>query len=94
MIKIDLNLAEQPFTLMLDKQQIVKIFHDQQAIAFENPRENYVEFMLDEQLIGIDSSDVNQQSIALFVDNQFATQLALPGRRKANLKKAFWDLRR
>ena len=62
MIKVELSLAEQPFTLMIAEQQVVKIFHDQQAIAFENTRENYVEFMLDEQLIGIDSSEVSSKA--------------------------------
>lgn len=92
MIKVDLSLAEQPFTLMIADQQVVKIFHDQQAIAFENPRENYVEFMLDEQLIGIDSSEVSQQSLALYVNNQFATQLALPAAAQGEPKKGFLGL--
>ena len=92
MIKVELSLAEQPFTLMIAEQQVVKIFHDQQAIAFENPRENYVEFMLDEQLIGIDSSEVSQQSLALYVNNQFATQLALPAAAQGEPKKGFLGL--
>ena len=43
--------------------------------------------MLDEQLIGIDSSEVSLQSLALYVNNQFATQLALPAAAQGEPKK-------
>ncbi|MEL0633845.1 site-2 protease family protein [Pseudoalteromonas carrageenovora] len=92
MIKIDLMLAEQPFTIMFSGQQIVQIFHNQQAISFDNPRENYYQFNLDNKLIGIDSTEVNNQSISLFVDDVFATQLALPDPVNNTPKKGFLGL--
>ncbi len=92
MIKIDLMLAEQPFTIMFSGQQIVQIFHNQQAISFDNPQENYYQFNLDNKLIGIDSTEVNNQSISLFVDDVFATQLALPAPVNNTPKKGFLGL--
>ena len=92
MIKIDLMLAEQPFTIMFSGQQIVQIFHNQQAISFDNPRENYYQFNLDNKLIGIDSTEVNNQSISLFVDDVFATQLALPAPVNNTPKKGLPNL--
>ena len=92
MIKIDLMLAEQPLTLMVSGQKIVQIFHNQQAIAFENPKDNYVEFALSNQRIGIDSSQIQEQSLSLFVDGVFATQLALPTPVNSQPKKGFLGL--
>ncbi|KPZ53155.1 MULTISPECIES: metalloprotease [unclassified Pseudoalteromonas] len=92
MIKIDLMLAEQPLTLMVSGQKIVQIFHNQQAIAFENPKDNYVEFALSNQRIGIDSSQIQEQSLSLFVDGVFATQLALPAPVNSQPKKGFLGL--
>ena len=92
MIKIDLMLAEQPLTLMVSGQKIVQIFHNQQAIAFENPKDNYVEFALSNQRIGIDSSQIQEQSLSLFVDDVFATQLALPASVNSQPKKGFLGL--
>ncbi|MEL0606045.1 site-2 protease family protein [Pseudoalteromonas undina] len=92
MIKIDLMLAEQPLTLMVSGQKIVQIFHNQQAIAFDNPKDNYVEFALSNQRIGIDSSQIQEQSLSLFVDGVFATQLALPAPVNSQPKKGFLGL--
>ena len=55
--------------------------HGQQAITFDNPRENYYQFTHDNKVIGIDTGAAEEQSISLFVDEQFATQLALTGLR-------------
>ncbi|TMO44789.1 metalloprotease, partial [Pseudoalteromonas ruthenica] len=61
---------------MVSGQQIVQVFHNQQAIAFDTPREHYYQFNFQDKLIGIDTSTTAEQSISLFVDEQFATQLA------------------
>ena len=73
MIRIDLTLAEQPFSLMVSGQKIVQVFHAQQAITFDNPRENYYQFTYDNKKIGIDTGAIEEQSISLFVDDQFAS---------------------
>lgn len=92
MIRIELKLAEQPFTLMVSGQKVVQIFHSQQAITFDNPRDNYYQFTFDNKLIGIDSSLVNEQSISLFVNDEFATQLALPAATGDETKKGWLGL--
>ncbi|MBE0358616.1 metalloprotease [Pseudoalteromonas aliena] len=92
MIRIDLTLAEQPFSLMVAGQKIVQVFHAQQAITFDNPRENYYQFTHDNKVIGIDTSTVEEHSISLFVDDQFATQLALPVSENGAPKKGFLGL--
>ena len=92
MIRIDLTLAEQPFSLMVSGQKIVQVFHAQQAITFDNPRENYYQFTYDSKKIGIDTGAVEEQSISLFVDDQFATQLALPAPTNGSPKKGFLGL--
>ncbi len=92
MIKIELTLAEQPFTLMLSGQKIVQIFHRNQAIAFDTPREHYYQFSHEQQLIGIDSSAVNEQGLALFVNHEFATQLTLPAVNHEAPKKGLLGL--
>ncbi len=89
MIRIELKLADQPFTLMVSGQKVVQIFHSQQAITFDNPRDNYYQFTFDNKLIGIDSSLVNEQSISLFVNDEFATQLALPAATGGETKKGW-----
>ena len=92
MIRIELKLADQPFTLMVSGQKIVQIFHSQQAITFDNPRDNYYQFTFDNKLIGIDSALVNEQSISLFVNDEFATQLALPAATGGETKKGWLGL--
>jgi Zn-dependent protease len=92
MIRIDLTLAEQPFSLMVAGQKIVQVFHAQQAITFDNPRENYYQFTHDNKVIGIDTGTVEEHSISLFVDDQFATQLALPVSENGAPKKGFLGL--
>ena len=89
MIRIDLTLADQPFSLMVSGQQIVQVFHNQQAIAFDTPREHYYQFNFQDKLIGIDTSTTAEQSISLFVDEQFATQLALPAPVNGEPKRGF-----
>lgn len=92
MIKIDLMLAEQPLTLMVSGHKIVQIFHNQQAISFTTPKEHYAEFTLNNKQIGIDSSHVHEQSLSLFVDGVFATELALPAPVNSQPKKGFLGL--
>ncbi|WP_405602844.1 MULTISPECIES: metalloprotease [unclassified Pseudoalteromonas] len=92
MIRIDLTLAEQPFSLMVAGQKIVQVFHAQQAITFDNPRENYYQFTHDNKVIGIDTGTVEEHSISLFVGDQFATQLALPVSTNGAPKKGFLGL--
>ena len=92
MIRIDLNIAEQPFSLMMSGQQIVQIFEDKQAISFEQPRDNYYQFSHQGKLIGVDTSTIKEQRIDLFVDEQFAAQLALPKAADGTPKKGFLGL--
>jgi len=72
--------------------KIVQVFHAQQAITFDNPRENYYQFTYNNKVIGIDTGAAEEQSISLFVDEQFATQLALPAPLNATPKKGFLGL--
>lgn len=92
MIRIDLTLADQPFSLMVAGQKIVQVFHAQQAITFDNPRENYYQFTHDNKVIGIDTGTVEEHSISMFVDDQFATQLVLPVSTNGAPKKGFLGL--
>jgi Zn-dependent protease len=92
MIRIELTLAEQPFILLVSGQKVVQIFQNQQAITFDNPRENYYQFNHNDKLIGIDSTEVSEQSISLFVDDQFATQLTLPAANDSAPKKGWLGL--
>jgi Zn-dependent protease len=92
MITIELTLAEQPFTLMLSGQKVVQIFHHNQAIAFDSPRDNYYQFNYDNKLIGIDSGCLHEQSLSLFINDEFATQLALPAVKNTPPKKGLLGL--
>ncbi|MGO2128885.1 MAG: metalloprotease [Pseudoalteromonas prydzensis] len=92
MMQIQLTLADQQFSLVLAGQQIVKIFQQQQAIGFDNPRENYFEFKLDDQVIGLDTSAVVEQSLSLHINNEFVQQLTLPPIEKTKPKQGLLGL--
>ncbi|MFY8326712.1 site-2 protease family protein [Pseudoalteromonas sp. ZZD1] len=87
MIQIQLTLAEQSFNLVLAEQKIVQIFQQQQAIGFDNPRDNYFEFGLGDKVIGLDTSLVNEQSLMLYVNDQLVQKLNIPPVEKAKPKQ-------
>ncbi|MGS0537250.1 metalloprotease [Pseudoalteromonas sp. SaAl2] len=87
MIQIQLTLAEQSFNLVLAEQKIVQIFQQQQAIGFDNPRDNYFEFELDDKVIGLDTSLVNEQSLMLYVNDQLVQELNIPPIEKTKPKQ-------
>ncbi|MBQ4834427.1 site-2 protease family protein [Pseudoalteromonas sp. MMG010] len=87
MLKIELTLADQPFTLMLAGTNIVQVFHHQQAIAFDNPKTHFYEFTHNDQVIAIDTSLANERVVSLYVNNEFASQLSLPVQAQEPAKK-------
>ena len=92
MIKIDITLAGEAFSIMVSGQKIIQVFHDQQAITFENPREGYYQFTFNNRLIGIDCSTLNEQRLSLFINDEFATQLTLPDIENSAPKKGILGL--
>jgi Zn-dependent protease len=89
MLKIELTLAQQPFTLMLAGKNIVKVFHHQQAIAFDNPKPDCFEFNYNDHVISVDTSAVAEQLLMVFINNELATQLTLPATSGSAPKKGF-----
>ena len=78
MIGLQLSLANEIFTLHLKGAQLVQLFHQQQAIAFENPEQQMYEFDFQGQRIGLDTSTVHDKSLGVYVNQQWVSQLALP----------------
>lgn len=87
MIQIQLTLAEHTFSLMLAEQKIVQIFQSEQAISFDTLRQHYVEFELDGNRIGLDTSAVTDQLLLLYVNDQLAQKLPIPKVQKTKPKQ-------
>ncbi|MGB1291578.1 MAG: metalloprotease, partial [Pseudoalteromonas sp.] len=92
MIQIQLTLAEQAFRLMLAEQKIVQIFQSDQAISFDNPRTHYVEFELEGNRVGIDTSEVHEQMLLLYINDHLVQKLAIPEVQKAKPKQGLLGL--
>ncbi|KTF13270.1 metalloprotease [Pseudoalteromonas sp. H105] len=87
MIQIQLTLAEQAFCLMLAEQKIVQIFQSDQAISFDTLQQHYVEFELDGNRIGLDTSELNDQLLLLYVNDQLVQKLPIPEVQKTKPKQ-------
>ncbi|TGE81040.1 metalloprotease [Pseudoalteromonas sp. KS88] len=92
MIQIQLTLAEQAFRLMLAEQKIVQIFQSDQAISFDNPRTHYVEFELEGNRVGIDTSEVHEQMLLLYINDHLVQKLPIPEVQKAKPKQGLLGL--
>lgn len=87
MIQIQLTLAEHAFSLMLAEQKIVQIFQSDQAISFDTLQQHYVEFELDGNRIGLDTSELNDQLLLLYVNDQLVQKLPIPEVQKTKPKQ-------
>lgn len=87
MLRIQLTLGNQPFILVFSGNQIVQIFQQQQAIAFDNPRDNVFQFTLDEQLIALDTAKVHDKTLGIYINNAFMKELELPEQATAKPKQ-------
>lgn len=92
MIQIQLTLAEQAFRLMLAEQKIVQIFQSEQAISFDNPRTHYVEFELEGNRVGIDTSEVHEQMLLLYINDHLIQKLPIPEVQKTKPKQGLLGL--
>ncbi|WP_394193420.1 metalloprotease [Pseudoalteromonas atlantica] len=92
MIQIQLTLAEQAFRLMLAEQKIVQIFQSDQAISFDNPRTHYVEFELEGNRVGIDTSEVHEQMLLLYINDHLVQKLPIPEVQKTKPKQGLLGL--
>ncbi|WP_404341498.1 site-2 protease family protein [Pseudoalteromonas mariniglutinosa] len=92
MVRLQLTLADQELILFFRDSQLVQLFHQQQAITFNNPKQDYVEFNLNNDVIGLDISQVSAHSLAIFVNNQFVRQLAIPAMNEAKPKHSLLGL--
>ncbi len=92
MIRLQLSLANEIFTLHLKGAQLVQLFHQQQAIAFENPEQQMYEFDFQGQRIGLDTSTVHDKSLGVYVNQQWVSQLALPAMQEAEPKRGIIGL--
>ncbi|MGO2168244.1 MAG: metalloprotease [Pseudoalteromonas sp.] len=87
MLRIQLTFGNQPFILVFSGNQIVQIFQQQQAIAFDNPRDNVFQFTLDEQLIALDTTKVHDKTLGIYINDAFMKELELPEQATAKPKQ-------
>jgi Zn-dependent protease len=92
MVRLQLSLADETFILHLNGSQLIQLFHQQQAIAFDNPESELYEFDFQGQRIGLDTSKVHEKSLAIFVNQQHVSQLALPELQEAEPKRGIIGL--
>ena len=92
MVRLQLSLADETFILYLNGSQLIQLFHQQQAIAFDNPELELYEFDFQGQRIGLDTSKVHEKSLAIFVNQQQVSQLALPELQEAEPKRGIIGL--
>ncbi|MEL7580817.1 site-2 protease family protein [Pseudoalteromonas sp. D15MCD-2] len=92
MVRLQLSLADETFILHLNGSQLIQLFHQQQAIAFDNPESDLYEFDFRGQRIGLDTSKVQEKSLAIFVNQQRVSQLALPELQEAEPKRGIIGL--
>ncbi len=92
MVRLQLSLADETFILHLNGSQLIQLFHHQQAIAFDNPEPELYEFDFQGQRIGLDTSKVHEKSLAIFVNQQQVSQLALPELQEAEPKRGIIGL--
>lgn len=78
MITIQLSLADEIFTLHLNGSQLVGLFHHQQAIAFESPKQYLYEFDFRGERVGLDTCNVDNRCLAIYINQQFAHRLVIP----------------
>ena len=92
MVRLQLSLADEIFILHLNGSQLIQLFHQQQAIAFDNPEPKLYEFDFQGQRIGLDTSKVYEKSLVVFVNQQQVSQLALPELQEAEPKRGIIGL--
>ena len=92
MVRLQLSLADETFILHLNGSQLIQLFHQQQAIAFDSPESDLYEFDFQGQRIGLDTSKVHEKSLAIFVNQQQVSQLALPELQEAEPKRGIIGL--
>lgn len=92
MVRLQLSLADEIFILHLNGSQLIQLFHQQQAIAFDNPEPKLYEFDFHGQRIGLDTSKVHEKSLVVFVNQQQVSQLALPELQEAEPKRGIIGL--
>ena len=92
MARLQLSLANETFTLHLHGSQLIQLFHQQQAIAFDNPTQNKYEFDFQGQKISLDTSKVHEKSLAIYVNQQLVSELALPAVEDAEPKRGIIGL--
>ncbi|MEC8225811.1 MAG: site-2 protease family protein, partial [Pseudomonadota bacterium] len=92
MVRLQLSLADEIFILHLNGSQLIQLFHQQQAIAFDNPEPKLYEFDFQGQRIGLDTSKVHEKSLVIFVNQQQVSQLALPELQEAEPKRGIIGL--
>ena len=78
MITIQLSLADEIFTLHLKGSQLVGLFHHQQAITFESPKQYMYEFDFRGERVGLDTCNVDNRCLAIYINQQFAHRLVIP----------------
>ena len=65
----------------------MQIFQSDQAISFDTLQQHYVEFELDGNRIGLDTSELNDQLLLLYVNDQLVQKLPIPEVQKTKPKQ-------
>jgi len=92
MLRIQLILGNQPFTLVFSGKKIVQIFQQQQAIAFDNPQDDRFQFTVDEQLIALDTAKVDDKILGIYINDAFIKEIELPEQTTTKPKQGLLGL--
>ena len=92
MLRIQLILGNQPFTLVFSGKKIVQIFQQQQAIAFDNPEDNVFQFTVDEQRIALNTAKVYDKTLGIYINDVFIKELELPEQTEAKPRQGVLGL--
>ncbi len=91
MTRIELNVAGQPISLIFNQQQIIQVFHQQQALVLESESEHLQSCQINEQAVNFNTSQLAQGLLGVAVNAQPPQWLEVP-HQQAESKRGWLGL--